>query len=309
MDVELSPALATQVLSDCGIPAAAESTQRLDGGVSNLTWRVEIAGAGPVVLRLQRDSGIFQPYDVLREARVIACLGGTDVPVPEVLGQSGANALGAPCAVLSWIDAPHMGQVAMTPAVMSSYRAMVDRIHDADWRAAGLGFLDPPAAGSGAAERDLDLVAARARAFACDDDPFIAELAAACRENLPDSPAPRLCHGDINVFNYLVGGEEIVGVVDWEQANLGDPLSDWGLITALSALKGAPGPPEEMPLAAPSLQRSGRDARELRYWMLHQLCKLAVIHRIWSQIGDSPPWYTWEEAQDVGRACLERISA
>ena len=307
-DVELSPELATRVLADCGIAAVAESAERLDGGVSNLTWQVEVAGGAPVVLRLQREAGIFQPYDVLREARVIACLRGTGVPVPEVLGQSAENALGAPCAVLAWIDAPHMGQVATTPAVFTSYREMVDRIHDVDWRAAGLDFLDPPAEGAGAAARDLDLVAGRARAFECDDDPFIAELADACRANPPDSPAPRLCHGDINVFNYLVSGDEIAGVVDWEQANLGDPLSDWGLITALSALKGAPGPPEEMPLAAPSLARSGREARELRYWMLHQMYKLAVIHRIWSRIGDSPPWYTWEEAQDVGQACLERIS-
>ena len=308
-DIELSPGLATRVLADCGIAAVAETAERLDGGVSNLTWRVEIAGGAPVVLRLQREAGIFQPYDVLREARVIACLADSGVPVPEVLGQSAENALGAPCAVLAWIDAPHMGQAAMTPAVLASYRAMVNRIHDVDWRAVGLDFLDPPAAGAEAAERDLELVAERARAFGCDGDPFIAELAAGCRANLPDSPAPRLCHGDINVFNYLVLDGQIAGVVDWEQANLGDPLSDWGLITALSALKGAPGPPEEMPLAAPSLARSGREARELRYWMLHQMYKLAVIHRIWSRIGDSPPWYTWEEAQGVGRACLERISA
>ena len=305
MDFELTAERARAALAECGAGGAAASAERLGGGVSNLTWRVERAGAAPAVLRLQRERGIFQPYDVLREARVLRCLGDTAVPAPPVLGEADApNALGAPYMVMGWIDAPHMGQVASSPRLSASYRAAVDAIHAVDWRAAGLGFLGPPAAGSEAAERDLALVAARAEAFGCGGDPFLAGLADACRALLPDSPEPRLCHGDINVFNYLVGGEsEIVGVVDWEQANLGDPLSDWGLISALAALKGAPGPPEEMPLSAPSLRVHGRTARDLRYWMLHQLYKLGVIHRIWSEIGDEPPWYTWDEfARAAGAA-------
>ena len=309
MDFELTAERARAALAECGVEGRATSAERLGGGVSNLTWRVERAGAAPaVVLRLQRERGIFQPYDVLREARVLRCLADTAVPVPPVLGEADApNALGAPYMVMGWIDAPHMGQAASSPRLSANYRAAVDAIHAVDWRAAGLGFLDPPAAGSEAADRDLALVAARAEAFGCGGDPFLADLAAACRALLPDSPEPRLCHGDINVFNYLVGGEsEIVGVVDWEQANLGDPLSDWGLISALAALKGAPGPPEEMPLSAPSLRAHGRTARELRYWMLHQLYKLGVIHRIWSEIGDEPPWYTWDEFARTAAAARER---
>ena len=96
-------------------------------------------------------------------------------------------------------------------------------------------------------------------------------------------------------------------MVDWEQANLGDPLSDWGLICALAALRGSPEAPEQMPLARPSLLAGGRPPADLRYWMLHQLYKLAVIHRIWSEIGDIPPWYSWADVQRVGDACLERL--
>lgn len=311
MDPELTVERAQAALAECGIGGEAVSAERLGGGVSNLTWRVERAGGAPAVLRLQRERGIFQPYDVLREARVLRCLAGTAVPVPPVLGAADApNALGAPYAVLGWIDAPHMGQVASSPELSANYRAAVDAIHAIDWRAAGLDFLGPPAAGAEAAERDLALVAARAEAFGCSGDPFLAELAAACRERLPASPEPRLCHGDINVFNYLVGGDsEIAGVVDWEQAHLGDPLSDWGLISALAALKGAPGPPEEMPLSAPSLRAHGRAAGELRYWMLHQLYKLGVIHRIWSEIGDEPPWYTWDEFRRTAGAARDWAAA
>ena len=305
----LTAALATAALEDCGITARVSSLHRLDGGVSNLTWRIALEDGDPVVLRVERERGIFQPYDVLREGRVLSALAGTAVPVPAMLGAAAHSAaLGAACIVMEWIDAPHMGQVGISPGLFDAYRAAVDTIHAVDWRAAGLDFLDPPAPGPHAAERDLDTVHARAISFACDADPYITELARAARGALPDSPPPRLCHGDINVFNYLVGDEgAIVGVVDWEQANLGDPLSDWGLICALAALRGSPETPEQMPLARPSLLAGGRPPADLRYWMLHQLYKLAVIHRIWSEIGDIPPWYSWADVQRVGRECLRRL--
>ena len=305
----MTPEQAAAALAECGIPAAVTALRRLDGGVSNLTWRLEAAEGPPLVLRVERERGIFQPYDVLREGRVLRALAGSAVPVPAVLGESArSDALGAACIVIEWIDAPHMGQVAMSPGLFDAYRAAVDAIHQVDWQAAGLDFLGAPAPGAEAARRDLDAVDARAVAFDCADDPFIIELGAAARGAPPDSPAPRLCHGDINVFNYLVGSDGgICAVVDWEQAQLGDPLSDWGLICALSGLRGSDDAPEQMPLARPSLLASGRPARELRYWTLHQLYKLAVIHRIWSEIGDAPPWYTWADVERVGAAALRRL--
>lgn len=301
MPVELTPELATEVLTACGVGGTALSARRLDGGVSNLSWRIERDGEAPVALRVERDRGIFQPYDVRREARVLRCLANSAVPVPEVLGEAGPESpLGAACIVLAWIDAPHMGQVPMTANLIDAYRSAVETIHAVDWQDLGLGFLDPPDPGSEAALRDLSAVHARAADFGCDGDSHIAHLAAVARRHLPNSPPPRLCHGDINVFNYLVGvDEQIVGVVDWEQANLGDPLSDWGLITALASLRGLSAPPEAHPLAAPAFARLDRNPADLRYWMLHQIYKLAVIHRIWSQIGDIPPWYTWDDVLRV----------
>ncbi len=301
MTEPLTAARASEALAAAGIDGPAASAARLDGGVSNLTWRIDRRDAEPVVLRLEREQGIFQPYDVLREGRVIRCLEPSAIPVPRLLGAVDDDSpLGAPYVVLEWLDFPHFGQVQASAATVDGYRAMVESIHALDWSALGLGFLGPPAAGAEAARRDLDAVHARAVAFVCDGDSLIAELDGVLRAHLPDSPAPRLCHGDINVFNYLVGPDgAIAGVVDWEQAHLGDPLSDWGLITALASLKGLDLPPESQPLAAPAFERSGRAPSDLRYWMLHQMYKLAVIYRIWSEIGDEPPWYSWTDVERV----------
>lgn len=306
MEIELTAARATEALLAAGVGGLAVAAARLDGGVSNLTWQIERADDVPVVLRLERKVGIFQPYDVRREARVISALGPSAIPVPEVLGEAGDDSpLGAPYIVLSWLSYPHMGMTPMTNTVIDNYRAMVESIHALDWRTLGLEFLEPPPAGHEAALRDLDAVRARAVHFRCDRDHLIAEIGAILNQHLPDSPEPRLCHGDINVFNYLVGADgAIAGVVDWEQAQLGDPLSDWGLITALGSLKGMNAPPEDHPLVAPAYQRSGRDVHDLRYWMLHQMYKLAVIHRIWSEIGDAPPWYSWSDVERVSESAL-----
>ncbi len=306
MEVELTPARATEALLAAGVGGLATAAQRLDGGVSNLTWHIERADDVPVVLRLERKVGIFQPYDVRREARVISALGPSFIPVPKVLAVCGEESpLGAPYILLSWLDYPHMGLVPMTKSVVDNYRSMVESIHALDWRSLGLEFLDPPPAGHEAALRDLDAVRARAVHFGCQRDHLISEIGAILNRHLPDSPEPRLCHGDINVFNYLVAEDSsIAGVVDWEQAQLGDPLSDWGLITALASLKGLDAPPEDHPLAAPAFARSGRDVKDLRYWMLHQMYKLAVIHRIWSEIGDQPPWYSWSDVERVSANAL-----
>ena len=61
------------------------------------------------VLRIQPTRGIFEPYDVLREGRVLSHLAGTAVPVPGVLAaESDARFLGSPFLLLESIDAPHM---------------------------------------------------------------------------------------------------------------------------------------------------------------------------------------------------------
>ena len=158
MSVALSATAATEALAQSGVRGVVTDAARLDGGVSNLTWKLERAHGAPVVLRLQREHGIFQPYDVLREARVLRCLAPSTVPVPRVLGTcADLQVLDAPFVVLEWLDYPHMGMVPMTEQVVDSYRATIGAIHMLDWRALGLAFLDPPAAGSEAAERDLPL--------------------------------------------------------------------------------------------------------------------------------------------------------
>jgi hypothetical protein len=71
-----------------GLPGFESATVRrmspADGGVSNITCCVELDGAPfpAVALRLQRERGIFEPYDVLREGEVIRRLNASNLPSP-----------------------------------------------------------------------------------------------------------------------------------------------------------------------------------------------------------------------------------
>ncbi len=282
-------------LAEAGLPCVVQRVERLTGGVSNLTYRVDRDDGAPVVVRVQRTRGIFEPYNVVREARVLQALAPTTVPVPRVLAvQEQSDALATPFFVMEFIDAPHMGQIRRSERVLDVYVRTVAAIHAVDWRSAGLEFLDPPSPGPAAAQRDLERVRVRASAHGCGDDPFIVELGVWLETHLPETTALTLCQGDINVYNYLFAGETVVAVVDWEEAQIADRLSDLGLLAALSYLLGAQEPPEQIPLIARYAAVTGAGLEALPYFVLAALHKLAVVHRIWSEESGGSPWYAWE---------------
>jgi len=53
--------------------ARVRAIEPVDGGASNITCRVTLEGVEVpyVCLRVQRERGIFEPYDVVREGEVI----------------------------------------------------------------------------------------------------------------------------------------------------------------------------------------------------------------------------------------------
>jgi len=282
--------------------ARVGSITPVDGGASNITCRVELlsSGARHVCLRLQRDRGIFEPYDVIREGRTLRSLANSGVPVPRMLAsEPSREPLGAPFVVMEWVDAPHMG--AAPDASFAAFTAMVARIHSLDWQALGLGFLGVPGSVSAAIHGEIDLVAARIPGFGCDDDPLLTAALVSLRAAVPADGRIALCQGDINVFNYLFRHGEVVSVVDWEQARLSDPRSDIGQLLALSNLKGAPfAPADAMPFAMAYSAAAGQEVSGLEFFRAFWFFQLAVIYHGWRRFnGGSEPWYTRAQVEDL----------
>lgn len=269
----------------------------VEGGVSNLTYRVALddAPCAAVALRVQPERGIFEPYDVIREAEVLRRVAQSDVPVPAVIGvEPDPGVLGAPFAVLEWIDAPHMGE-AGADASFAAFTSMVARIHRLDWRALGLDFLGVPGSPAEAIREQLAMVGARMKRFPEADDPLLQRALAILREHVPDDGRLALCQGDINVFNYLFRRREVAGVVDWEQARIGDPRTDIGQLVALSHLKGAPFvPPRDLPFVQAYEMATMEPLAGLEFFRAFWLFQLGVIYFGWLAYSGNEPWYSWD---------------
>jgi aminoglycoside phosphotransferase (APT) family kinase protein len=281
-----------------------------EGGVSNITCRVALEGAplAAVALRLQRERGIFEPYDVIREGRVLQALAKSTIPVPRVLAmEPDRSVLGAPFIACEWIEAPHMG-IAGAEADFGAFTRMVVEIHRAPWQELGLGFLGVPASTAEATAGEVEAVARRMPGFGCEAEPLLCHALDRLRAAVPGDGRLALCQGDINVFNYLFRSRQVVGVVDWEQARIGDPRSDAGQLVALSHLKGLPfGPPSSAPFVQAYEVASGERLAGLEYFRASWLFRLGVIYRGWMAFNDSEPWYSWAALSGLLEKALEEL--
>lgn len=282
----------------------------VDGGASNITCKVELLGSGPraICLRMQRDRGIFEPYDVVREGRVIDALKRSGVPVPAMLGsEASRHELGAPFIVMEWVDAPHMG-VALNPS-FTNFTRTVARIHSVDWRTLGLEFLGVPESPRAGVLAELASIEARMPAFGCERDPLLSRALATLKVNAPGTGQLALCQGDINIFNYLFHGEQVVAVVDWEQARISDPRGDVGQLIALSHLKGAPfGPADSQPFSHAYGVAAGRAVTGMAYFRARWLFELGVIYHGWMRFNESEPWYTLDHLTDLLERSLAELA-
>ena len=161
-------------------------------GHSNLTYLVTGEDLSVVVRRPPPPPAPPGAHDVLREARVIAALQGTGVPVPDVLAVAQAGeVLDVPFYVMSYVE----GAIATTDtppgldgrAIAFSMVDTLKALHTVDWRARGLegfgrpeGFNGAPPEADGAAGRDT--TSSRSR-----------RASNGCRRTSLRSPATRSC--------------------------------------------------------------------------------------------------------------------
>ncbi|UNZ20167.1 phosphotransferase family protein [Streptomyces sp. 891-h] len=273
-------------------PLSAEVVQ---GGRSNLTYRVTDGSGRWVVRRPPLGHVLATAHDMGREHRVISALSETPVPVPrtELLCQD-PEVIGAPFYVMEHVEGtPYRTAEQLAPLGAERTRQVVlalpetlVALHSVDPEAVGLGDFGRP---EGFLERQLrrwnkQLEASRSRDLAGID-----ELRAGLAETLPDSPRPTVVHGDFRLDNVLVGADDkVAAVLDWEMSTLGDPLTDLGLLamyserqevpdSPVSTTSGAPGHPSAAELIERYAELSGRDVSRVHWYTAFAYFKLAVI--------------------------------
>jgi aminoglycoside phosphotransferase (APT) family kinase protein len=290
--------------------AIVHNVHRFEGGASNVTCRVDVTG-GPVasfVLRLQRERGIFEPYDVLREAIVLRRLAPTPIPVPTVFETEPDDRwLGAPFISMEFVDAPHMGEAGPAASYPAFVRAVAG-IHALDWREAGFDVLGVPRSTAAALSHELDAIGGRVDRFVTSEAPELRRALRRLRDTIPADGALTLCQGDINVFNYLFRSGEVVAVVDWEQARISDRRSDLGQLVALADLKGQPfGPADDSPFVTLYGQFAGGPVTGTDWFRARWLCDLAAIARGWEAFNGTAPWFTAAQCMELLDSALREL--
>ena len=281
---------------------------RLEGGHSNLTYRLDdVAGRQAVIRRPPQGELLPKAHDMSREWALISALGPTPVPVPGALGFcESPDITGAWFYVMGYIDGQPLYNADDTNRVVPQGQrkkmamSFIDVLGD-------LHAVDPDAVGLGQLGKKENYVGRQLKTWyrswtssieaAEYDDARAHEIQEYLLANVPDQGPARVVHGDYGPHNCLVGPDcTIAAVVDWEISTLGDPLAD--LAYALNpwpdptddepvlpeAATAPPGFPSRTELAERYAERTGRDLSQLDYYIGFNRWKSAcIVHGVYSR--------------------------
>ncbi|PYC84028.1 acyl-CoA dehydrogenase [Streptomyces tateyamensis] len=267
----------------------------IEGGRSNLTYRVTDGTARWVLRRPPLGHVLATAHDMAREYRVLSALHGSAVPVPRTLRLTeDPEVIGAPFYLMEFVEGTaHRDSAALAALGPARVRALADRLvdtlvalHAIDPQEVGLADFGRP---EGFMARQVQRWGKQLAASRSREVPGIDRLAEALAASVPDSPAPALVHGDYRLDNVLVDPDDrIAAVLDWEMSTLGDPLTDLGLLVMYTDLAGqfagvipgvalAPGFPSGPELVERYAAGSGRDVSGVDWYVAFASFKLAVV--------------------------------
>lgn len=162
----------------------------------------------------QRDPQIatteFTLLQLLQQAGVAA-------PAPYYLDQAG-DFLGTPCLVMEYVEGAPLFAPADLPAYLTQMATHLARIHRIANQQSELAFLPHQAKGFGPRPASLDHTL---------DEGRLRDQLEALWPVVQSNPTV-LLHGDFWPGNLLWRDEQLVAVIDWEDAAVGDPLADLG---------------------------------------------------------------------------------
>ena len=213
--------------------------ERLPGGHSNLTYLLrDSAGREMVIRRPPQGDLLPKAHDMWREYRIIDGLWPTAVPVAEpiafcddraicdthfyVMGKVEGEALYNGEVVSAWLDEPARRRAG------EMFVDVLAALHSIDPADVGLAELGRP---DGYVARQLKTWYGSWNAsieYAQHDEPRVHELHALLSSRIPEQGPGRIVHGDYGPHNSLFSRTgEVLAVLDWEIATLGDPLADF----------------------------------------------------------------------------------
>jgi len=279
-----------------GLLAGPLNVTLLSGGRSNLTYLLTDGNARWVLRRPPLGHVLATAHDMDREYRVLSALHPTAVPVPKPRVIAGPEVIGAPFYIMDFTEGlvlrtQHQLQMFSSTGARALAETLIEvlaRLHQVDIDKVGLRDLGRP---QGYLERQLRRWAAQLAASHSRDLPELEALGQRLAVRLPMERPAAIVHGDYRLDNVVVDPADgrILGVLDWEMATLGDPLTDvasavvwWdgvrGLDSPVAAVPGdISGFPDSAALIEAYAHRTGRDLSELSWYISFAFYKIAAI--------------------------------
>jgi len=296
-DLIASEAVASWI-SSLGIGAQHPiSFTRVGAGQSNLTFLVE-DGAGHrwILRRPPLGKLLASAHDVAREFRILTGLQGTEVPIPTVHGLCvDPEVTDAPIMLMDFVDGRVLDSLAVVEqvapdtrrAIGTSLATTLGQVHAVDLEASGLVDL---ASHKPYADRQLRRWHRQWEQSRTRDLPLVDDLAKRLSANVPEQRELSLVHGDFHLMNVITDPAHgnVMAVLDWELATLGDPLADLGGLLAYwphandevkTGFTGPslPGFPTRAELVHSYAESTGRDVEAIGFWYVLGLWKIAII--------------------------------
>lgn len=224
--------------------------RQFQGGQSNPTYQLTDAAGNRYVLRKKPPGNILpSAHAVDREYAVMRALLSTGVPVPTVrLLCEDTAVIGTAFYVMNYIDGQvHVDiKLADVPKDLRAgyYFAMVDglaALHTVNWRAVGLGEFGKP---ENYVARQISRWTKQYLASGPEANPDMEALMRWLPENVPPEDAPTIAHGDFRLGNLMFahGAPQLLAILDWELATIGQPLSDLAYLCSFYHLPGEGAP-------------------------------------------------------------------
>lgn len=273
--------------------------QQFPSGYSNLTYSLQFGERDLVLRRPPFGAKIKPAHDMGREYRILVGLINLYSKVSRpLLYCDDESIIGAPFYVMERVKGvilrakPPAG-ISLSPELMRRLsESCIDNlaeIHQIDYAQAGLYELAKP---EGYVERQIHGWTQRYQNARTDHVADIENVATWLSANLPTESGVALIHNDYKYDNLVLDPNDlsnIMAVLDWEMATIGDPLMDLGTTLGywiepddppemqMFGLTALPGNLNRAQLVERYAQKSGRDIPHVVFYYVYGLFKIAVI--------------------------------
>lgn len=224
-----------QVLPDLEGPL---QVKQFPGGASNLTYLLQYLNRDLILRRPPFGHIAKSAHDMIRESNIMQALRPVYPYVPSVLAQCDDHGvMGCDFYVMERLVGIIPRQEMPTEVVLSEADTrrlclnVIDKLvelHQVDYKKAGLEGIGK---GGGYVKRQIDGWSDRYTKAITEDATSFEAVIAWLKEKMPDDVGTCIIHNDYRFDNVVLNPDnpfDIIGVLDWEMATLGDPLMDLG---------------------------------------------------------------------------------